>query len=129
MKLIDELKRRNVLRAMGVYAAAALIIVQVSDIVFPRLYLPDWTVTFVIILVIIGFPITFFFSWTYNMYPNKGSSLDADKSFFKNLSIKKILFPLTGFILTVIGGLFWFIYPFLSIGIGEEPDYFLNIKG
>ena len=123
MKLIDELKRRNVFRAMGVYAAAALIVVQVSDIVFPRLYLPDWTVTFIIILVIIGFPITFFFSWTYNMYPNKGLSSDTNRSFIKNLSIKKILFPLTGFILTVIGGLFWFIYPFLSIGIGEDRDY------
>ena len=56
---------------MGVYAAAAFITVQVSDIVFPRLFLPDWTVTFIIILVIIGFPITFFLSWTYNIYPNK----------------------------------------------------------
>ena len=84
MKLFEELKRRNVFRAMGVYAAAALIIVQVSDIVFPRLYLPDWTVTFVIILVIIGFPITFFFSWTYNIYPNKDSSPDTNKSFIKN---------------------------------------------
>ena len=53
MKLIDELKKRNVLRTMGVYAAAAFITVQVSDIVFTRLFLPDWTVTFVIILVII----------------------------------------------------------------------------
>ena len=69
-RLIEELKRRNVLKTMGVYAAAAFIIIQVSEIVFPRLFLPDWTVTFIIVLVLIGFPITFFLSWTYNVYPN-----------------------------------------------------------
>jgi len=67
MNLFQELKRRKVLKTVGVYAAAALIIIQVADIVFPRLLLPDWTVTFVIVLVIIGFPITLFLSWTYDL--------------------------------------------------------------
>ena len=62
MNLFQELKRRKVFKTVGVYAAAALIIIQVADIVFPRLLLPDWTVTFVIALAILGFPITFFFS-------------------------------------------------------------------
>ena len=55
MNLFQELKRRKVFKTVGVYAAASLIIIQVADIVFPRLLLPDWTVTFVIVLVIIGF--------------------------------------------------------------------------
>ena len=67
MNLFQELKRRKVFKTVGVYAAAALIIIQVADIVFPRLLLPDWTVTFVIVLVIIGFPITFFLAWTYDL--------------------------------------------------------------
>ena len=88
-----------------------------------------YSVTFVIILVIIGFPITFFFSWTYNIYPNSEVSPNQNKtnSIFSNMSLKKVLLPLTGFILTVIGGLFWFIYPFLSIGIGNERDYDASI--
>ena len=48
MNLFQELKRRKVFKTVGVYAAAALIIIQVADIVFPRLLLPDWTVTFII---------------------------------------------------------------------------------
>ena len=67
MNLFQELKRRKVFNTVGVYAAASLIIIQVADIVFPRLLLPDWTVTFVIVLVILGFPITFFLSWTYDL--------------------------------------------------------------
>ena len=67
LKLLKELKRRKVLTTLGVYGAAVLIIIQVADIVFPRLLLPDWTATFVIILLILGFPIVFFFSWTYDL--------------------------------------------------------------
>ena len=48
MNLFQELKRRKVFKTIGVYAAASLIIIQVADIVFPRLLLPDWTVTFII---------------------------------------------------------------------------------
>ena len=40
-KLYKELKRRIVLTTLGVYGAAALIIIQVADIVFTRLLLPD----------------------------------------------------------------------------------------
>ncbi len=75
MDLFQELKRRKVFTTLGVYGAAALIIIQVADIVIPRLLLPDWTVTFIIVLVILGFPITLFLSWTYDLQrdvsPNK----------------------------------------------------------
>ena len=37
MKLIEEIKRRKVLKTLGVYSAAAFIIIQISDIVFPQL--------------------------------------------------------------------------------------------
>ena len=67
MNFVEELKRRKVLKTLGVYAAAAFIMIQVAEIVFPRLLLPDWTVTFVIILVILGFPVTFFLTWTYDL--------------------------------------------------------------
>ena len=67
MNLFQELKRRKVLTTLGVYGAAAFIIIQVAEIVFPRLLFPDWTVTFVIVLVILGFPLTFFLSWNYDI--------------------------------------------------------------
>ena len=131
MNLFQELKRRKVLKTVGVYAAAALIIIQVADIVFPRLLLPDWTVTFVIVLVILGFPITFFLSWTYDL---KHDDTDNNQPEYKNdiaskkwSLTKKILFPLTGLILTIIGGAFWFIYPFLTIGMGNVKEYDASI--
>ena len=67
LKLFKELKRRKVLTTLGAYAAAAFVIIQVAGVVFPALRFPDWTVAFVIILIILGFPITFFLSWTYDL--------------------------------------------------------------
>lgn len=51
------------------YAATAFIILEASDIVFPRLGLPDWTVTLVIILVIVGVPVTAIVSWIFDITP------------------------------------------------------------
>ena len=66
MNFIEELKRRKVLKTLGVYGAA-VVVVQLAASAFPYLYLPTWTVTFVITLAILGFPITFFLSWTYDL--------------------------------------------------------------
>jgi tetratricopeptide (TPR) repeat protein len=65
----NEIKRRKVFRVLAMYAATAFIILEASDIMLPRLGLPDWTVTFVIIIIIIGFPITAIVSWIFDITP------------------------------------------------------------
>jgi tetratricopeptide (TPR) repeat protein len=51
------------------YAATAFIIMEAAEIMLPRLGLPDWTVTFLIILLIVGFPITIILSWIFDITP------------------------------------------------------------
>ncbi len=65
----DELKRRKVIKVMAMYAATAFIIIEAGDIILPRLGLPDWTVTFIIIFLIVGFPITIILSWIFDITP------------------------------------------------------------
>ena len=128
IKLFQELKRRKVLTTLGVYAGAAFIIIQVAEIVFPRILIPDWAVTFVIILVILGFPITFFLSWTYDLKreikmdekPGYGDEKSGKKS-------RKVLLPLTGF-LTIVGGAFWIWYSLGDVSAGSERDLQMGIK-
>ncbi len=67
---IEELKRRNVFKVATAYTIAGWIIIQVSDTVFPRLGLPDWTITFIIALVGIGFPIALIISWAFELTPD-----------------------------------------------------------
>ncbi len=61
-----ELKRRRVIKATTMYAATAFIIMEAADIMLPRLGLPDWTVTMIIILLIVGMPVTVFLSWIFD---------------------------------------------------------------
>jgi hypothetical protein len=65
----QELKRRNVTRVVAMYAATAFIIIEAIDIILPRLGLPNWTVTFVIIILIVGLPVTFILSWIFDVTP------------------------------------------------------------
>ena len=54
MSFIEQLKRRNLFRVGITYTVAAWLLIQVSDIVFPRIGLPDSAVTPVIALLAIG---------------------------------------------------------------------------
>ena len=78
--LLRELKRRNVVRVALVYAAVAFVIAQVADIFFPALHLPAWGVTFVVVLLLLGFPIALVLAWAFEITPEglvrtQGSSL------------------------------------------------------
>ena len=70
-KILKQLKNRKVFRSLAIYAGFAFVLIQVCSIVFPSLLLPDWTMTFLIVLVIIGFPTTFILSWIYDITPSE----------------------------------------------------------
>jgi TolB-like protein len=65
----EELKRRKVVHVITVYAAVAFVILQVTNMVVRPLRLPDWTEAFVIFLLCIGFVISVFVSWIYDITP------------------------------------------------------------
>ena len=64
-----EVKRRNVARVAAVYAVVGWLLVQIADVFFPALRLPDWTVSLVAALLILGFPIALVLSWAYELTP------------------------------------------------------------
>ncbi|RLD92973.1 MAG: hypothetical protein DRJ29_10210 [Bacteroidetes bacterium] len=68
----QELRRRKVIRVISIYAAAAFVILELADIVIPSLGLPDWTLNFIIILLITGFIIAVIFSWIFDIHPGGG---------------------------------------------------------
>jgi len=77
MKLMSELRRRNVLRMAVLYAVASWLIVQVADVMIGLAKLPDWIGTTILWLLAVGFPIALIFSWFYELTP-EGISLDKD---------------------------------------------------
>jgi TolB-like protein len=67
-----ELKRRKVLRVITVYAAVAFVILQLVEILAPSLRLPDWTMNFILVVLIVGFIIAIILSWIYDIHPEGG---------------------------------------------------------
>ncbi|MEE9159296.1 MAG: adenylyl cyclase, partial [Gammaproteobacteria bacterium] len=77
----SELRRRNVFRVGVAYAIVAWLVVEISSVVFPALNLPDWTLTFFIVLFIIGFPFALIFAWAYELTPEGlKKEKDVDRS-------------------------------------------------
>ncbi|UCC82650.1 MAG: hypothetical protein JSW46_17000, partial [Gemmatimonadota bacterium] len=67
---LAELKRRKVYRVAVVYAVVAFVVWQAAEIAFPSLHLPDWTLTFVVAMALIGFPIALVLAWAYDITPH-----------------------------------------------------------
>jgi len=68
-RFFAELKRRRVFRVMAVYGAVAFGIIEAADVILPRMALPDWTVTFVVWLALLGLPIVSVLAWALEMTP------------------------------------------------------------
>ena len=66
-RFLTELKRRKVYRVALVYAGVGWVLLEFADVAFPRLGLPDWTVNFVLALVLFGFPFAIVFAWIFDL--------------------------------------------------------------
>ena len=77
MRLMSELKRRNVLRMTALYAVTAWLMVQVAGVLIDLANLPDWIGTTTLWLLVTGFPIALIFSWFFEITPG-GISLEKD---------------------------------------------------
>jgi adenylate cyclase len=64
---LDELRRRRVAKATVVYAVVAWAIIEASSVIFPALHLPEWTVTFVVLVALGGFPVMLVFAWVFDL--------------------------------------------------------------
>ena len=65
----QELQRRKVYRVAAAYIIAAGFIIQIGSAVFPAWELPNWTLRFVIVLLLAGFPVALILAWAYDVTP------------------------------------------------------------
>ena len=77
MKLLSELKRRNVFRMAVLYIVAAWLVMQVVGVLIDLGTLPPRFGPFVLPLLVVGFPIALALSWFYEITP-EGIALDDD---------------------------------------------------
>jgi TolB-like protein/Flp pilus assembly protein TadD/DNA-binding winged helix-turn-helix (wHTH) protein len=74
--LLGELRRRNVYKVAASYLVGMWIVLQVAETTFEPLRFPDWWLTALTIIAIIGLPIVAVLAWTYEITP-QGVVVDA----------------------------------------------------
>ncbi len=63
----DEVKQRKVYRVAAAYIIAAGGAIQLASAAFPAWELPNWALRFVIVLLLLGFPIALMLAWAYDI--------------------------------------------------------------
>jgi TolB-like protein len=69
MSLFHELKRRNVFRVGIAYAVGAWVVLQLTDVVGEILELPPIGGKIILLIIVVGFPITLFAAWAFELTP------------------------------------------------------------
>ena len=69
-RFFAELKRRKVFKVAAVYGVVAFGVLQAADIALPRLGLPDWTVTFMLAVILLAFPVALILAWAFEVTPD-----------------------------------------------------------
>ena len=77
MRLLEELKRRNVFRVAIAYLITAWLLIQLADILIPMLTLPEWVARLVLLLLVILFVPTLIAAWALELTP-EGLKLERD---------------------------------------------------
>lgn len=62
-----ELKRRHVWRVTVAYAVVVWLLIQVVTQVFPVFHMPEWTIQFVVIVLVLGLPIVVMLAWAFEI--------------------------------------------------------------
>jgi len=82
-KFLEEIKRRNVVKVAVVYLIAGWLTMQVVDVMFPALNLPEWITSAIAALLLIGFPFALIFAWAFELTPEgikKESEINRSES-------------------------------------------------
>src|SRR5438093_2696829 len=132
----EEVQRRKVYRVAAAYIIAAGFIIQIGSAVFPAWELPNWTLRFVVVLLLVGFPITLILAWAYDITPQVIRATPAPRT-----HRRRNLVILVGIsvIASTLAGLFLFpraskrnveksiaVLPFQSLSDEKENAYFAD---
>jgi adenylate cyclase len=83
MSLFNELKRRNVFKAVVGYIITAWLVLQIADVVLNNIEAPGWIFQVFMLFLGLGLPIVIVFAWAFEMTPEglkRESEVDRSQS-------------------------------------------------
>ncbi|MDH3982973.1 MAG: tetratricopeptide repeat protein [Gammaproteobacteria bacterium] len=114
--MVSELRRRRVFRVAGLYIVGAWVALQVFDLAFASWGLPETTLRFVWVAVIVFFPLALVFGWRFDITPN-GIVRTPPASGSEDLGLKPADYAVLIGLLAVLITSGWF----LAGRISDEP--------
>ena len=110
--IVKELRRRKVFRGAALYLVGAWLVLQVADVVAEPAGLPAWTMTVLLYVAAIGFPVALFLGWRYELGEHglvrTAPARSADEA---DLSLKASDYALIVVFLAVAGLALWQLVP------------------
>lgn len=124
----QELGRRRVIRVAIAYAIVAWVVTEVAATVFPALRLPEWTVTLVIILAALGFPVAVILAWAFQV-SDEGVKVDRGGLFGSPRQRKHAVLAIGGVTLVTVSavGIFAKLWPWMEDGEVAVPPLHASI--
>ncbi len=147
MSLIDELRRRNVIKVAIAYVIVAWLIAQVTELALDSFAAPDWVMKTVLFLLVIGFPLALLFAWAFELTPE---GIKKEKDVVRSESITHLTGRKLDFAIIVVLAItvvyfvaetfFWAedlatepqvnasiaVLPFVALSSGEDDSYFAD---
>lgn len=68
-QLLQELKRRNVIRVALFYIVSAWVVVQVAETILPMFDVPEGALRALVLILALGFPLALVFAWVFELTP------------------------------------------------------------
>ena len=69
MAFLAEIKRRRVGKVAIAYGAIAWAVTEGCSVVFPALHVPEWAMTFIVVFLLVGFPVAMVLAWIFDVGP------------------------------------------------------------
>jgi len=80
--LLNELRRRNVLKVAAAYALVAWILIEAGSVLLPTFGAPEWFFRVYVIIVVAGWLVSMIFAWVFEITPEgikRERDLDRDR--------------------------------------------------
>ena len=102
--MLEELRRRNVIRVGVAYLALAWFVIEVTDVAVPALNLPESLNSIVFYIGLVGLPFALLFAWAFELTPEgikREHEVDRVQSVTASTG-RKIDFVIIGLLLATI---------------------------
>jgi TolB-like protein/Tfp pilus assembly protein PilF len=120
MSFFAELKRRNVFRVGIAYLIGSWLLAQIAELLLDTFNAPEWTMQFIFVVLLIGFPIAIFFAWAFELTPDgvkRESEVDRSQSIRQETGQKLN----RGIIIILVLALAYFVWESRFADTGSGP--------